>query len=477
MVSKQDIGYQVLYRELIEGRISRREFISKTLAIGLGAAGVSVLSSCAPAAATPTAAPAATAAAAVEVSKLTPTFYQWIIDLHPAIKNEINPGFGIETLIAPVEGADTAAFIVSAKNKQSNYDIYLGMTPFAEMASLADSGTIEPWDPYIPKDVLDDLIPSIREECTYKGKLYSWPFLLDVIVGAQNSTLTKKAGLPDSVPETWEEFLASSKTILDKGVARYGCTFDAHGWRSLIPVTHSVSTDCYYVMDGDKSGMQLFDFTSDPALQGLEIMKKMLEYSAANALQPGVTDGGINQTPDEIAFAAETAAYYIKYQNAPLRFAQKWGDKSALRMGPLPKPKGAKGSTVFWTTGCCLFTYGKNKEKAAEYMQKLTYNSQIWKDSIAGSASGHPGQMPPYKSIYAAWEKDKPDWVTKETWVPLVRGQLEVAKAIPNHSLGLQQNFIGQPIWEKYLKGEETDAKKVMQEAKDAVQAEVKKLA
>ena len=44
MVSKQDIGYQVLYRELIEGRISRREFISKTLAIGLGAAGVSVLS-------------------------------------------------------------------------------------------------------------------------------------------------------------------------------------------------------------------------------------------------------------------------------------------------------------------------------------------------------------------------------------------------------------------------------------------------
>ncbi len=453
--------------------LGRRKFLSLSATVG-----ASALAACAaPAAVAPPAASTAVPAAAAATRALTPTFYQWIIDLHPAIKNEINPGFGIETLIAPVEGADTAAFIVSAKNKQSNYDIYLGMTPMAEMANLADSGTIEPWDPYIPKEVLNDILPSIREECTYKGKLYSWPFLLDIIVGAQNSTLTTKAGLPDAVPGTWEEFLANSKIILDKGVARYGCTFDAHGWRSLIPITHSISTDCYYVMDGDKSGMPLYDFTSEPAIQALEIMKNMLAFSAANALQPGTTDGGINQTPDEVAFAAESAAYYIKYQNAPLRFAEKWGDKSALRLGALPSPKGTKGSTVFWTTGCCLFTYGQNKEKAAEYMQKLTYSPQIWKDSVAGSASGHPGQLPPYKSVYAAWEKEKSDWFVKEKWVPLVRGQLDVAKAIPNHSFGLTQNFIGQPIWEKYLKGEVADVKKVMQEAKDAVQAEIKKTA
>ena len=43
------------------------------------------------------------------------------------------------------------------------------------------AGVIEPWDNYIPKEVIDDIIPSIREECTIDGKLYSWPFLLDVI--------------------------------------------------------------------------------------------------------------------------------------------------------------------------------------------------------------------------------------------------------------------------------------------------------
>ncbi len=59
--------------------------------------------------------------------------------------------------------------------------------------------------------------------------------------------------------------------------------------------------------------------------------------------------------------------------------------------------------------------------------------------------------------------------------MPLVRAQLDVAKAIPNHAFGLQQFQLGQPIWEKYLKGEESDPKKALQAAKDAVAAEVKK--
>ena len=307
------------------------------------------------------------------------------------------------------------------------------------------------------------------------GKLYSWPFLLDVIVAAQNNSLVQKAGLPDTIPADWDEYLANAKTVVDSGAAKYGCTFDAHGWRSLAPITHSISTDCYYFLEGDTSGVPLFDFTSEPAIQALEIMKQMLDLSSANALQPGATDAGVNQTPDEIAFAAETVAYYVKYQNAPLRFAERWQDPSALRMGALPKAKGGEGATVFWTTGACLFKYGQNKEKAVEYMKALTYESQIWKDSIAGSPSGHPGQLPPYKSIYAEWDANPPDWLQAEPWVALVRGQLSVAKAIPNHAFGLQQFIIGQPLWETYLKGEEPDPRVAMQAAKDAVVAEIKK--
>lgn len=484
---QERIMREAMLSELRQGRISRREFMTRMAALGLGLSGISALSACtvaappaqAPAAQAPAAeAPAAEAPAAEAGSRpLTPSYYQWIVDLHPRTKGVSSEfaGGNVNFQIAPVEGYDVARFVAEARSGESTWDVYVGMTPFVEMAGMIKAGVIEPWDNYIPKDVLDDLIPSIREECTVDGKLYSWPLLIDVIVQAYNTSLTNAAGLPDTPPADWDEYLANAKTVLDTNAARYGCTFDAHGWRSLAPITHSISTDVWYMLEGDDSGVPLYDFTSEPALQALEIMKQMLELSSANALQPGTTDGGVNQTPDEVAFASQAAAYYVKYQNAPLRMANAWPDPSALRLGPLPKAKGGEGATVFWTTGACLFKYGKNKEQAAEYMKALSYDAQLWQDSIAGSASGQPGQLPPFQSIYDRWDQEKPEWLQNEPWVELLLEQLQVAKAIPNHSFGLQQFIIGQPFWEKYLKGEEPDPKVAMQEAKDAVVAEIKK--
>ena len=88
---------------------------------------------------------------------------------------------GINYQIAPVEGFGIERFVAEAKNKQSTWDVYVGQTPFVEMSAFIKAGVIEPWDNYIPKEVIDDIIPSIRAECTVDGKLYSWPFLLDVI--------------------------------------------------------------------------------------------------------------------------------------------------------------------------------------------------------------------------------------------------------------------------------------------------------
>ena len=121
---------------------------------------------------------------------LTPTFYQWIEDLHPGIP-AVNAKFpGINYQIAPVEGFGIERFVAEAKNKESTWDVYVGQTPFVEMSAMIKADVIEPWDNYIPKDVLDDIIPSIREENTIDGKLYGWPFLLDVIGTGWHSGLT-----------------------------------------------------------------------------------------------------------------------------------------------------------------------------------------------------------------------------------------------------------------------------------------------
>jgi ABC-type glycerol-3-phosphate transport system substrate-binding protein len=440
-------------RQLLRGHIDRRDFLTRSLVTGLGLAGVETVAK-------------GIGPAFAADRPLTPTFYQWIQDLHPGIP-AVNKKFpGINYQIAPVEGFGVERFVAEAKNKQSSWDVYVGQTPFVEMSQMIKGDVIEPWDNYIPKEVIDDLIPSIREECTINGKLYGWPFLLDVIGTGWHSGLTGKAGVADAAPATWDDFLASAKKIVDAKAAPWGATFDSHGWRSLAPITHSMSTHVY-------TSEGLFDFTSEPAIEALMLMKKIMALSNPDILLEGASDAGVNGTPDEVAFAAQRVGLYFKYFNAPLRMAASWDDPKALHLGPLPKFTNGEGSTVFWTTGCALFKYGQNKEKAAEYIKALTYDRQIWKDSIVGTASGHPGQLPPYKSIYAEWTASKPDWMPP--FVSLVRGQLDRAKAISNHLFGLQQFVLGKPIWETYLKGEEADPKVAMQKVVDAVHAELKK--
>lgn len=449
----------VLLDQLRRGQISRRQFMQTMLVAGMGLSGVRGL--------------VASPLSAQDSRPLTPTFYQWMVNLHPSL-DDLAQEFGeVNFQIAPVEGFNVSRFIEEASSGQSTWDVYFGVTPFVEMVSLIESGAIEPWDDYIPKDVLDDILPAIRAECTYDGKLYSWPFLLDVIVQAWNSNIVKEAGLADTPPADWAEYIANAQAVVDSGVAPYGCTFDPGGWRSLAPITHSFSTDVYYNLEGDPN--PLFDFTSEPAIEALKLMKQMLELSGANALQPGTTDGGVNNGPDDVAFGSERVAYWVKYQNAPLQWSSNWPDPSAVRMAALPQAPGGEGSTVFWTTGASLFKHGQNKEKAAEFMTFITRNPRIWQESIQGTETAHPGQMPPYASIYADWEANTPDFITANPWVQLVRGQLDAAKAIPNHAFSFQQFVLGRPFWEKFLTGEEADPMVAMQAAKDAVVAEIQK--
>ncbi|HEY0583270.1 MAG TPA: extracellular solute-binding protein, partial [Chloroflexota bacterium] len=255
--------------EHVRHGLTRREVVTRILGVGLGMSGL--LAACsapataptslptaaptaAPAAkptaapAKPTAAPAAAAttapAQAASTRPLTPTFYQWIVDLHPSLP-QVNDAYKqsgpLNFQIAPVQGFGIDRFVAEAKDKTSTWDVYVGMTPFVEMSALIQADVIEPWDNYIPKEVLNDIIPSIRDECTVNGQLYSWPFLLDIITLGWNKSQSDAAGVT-AMPTTWDQLLAASKQVVDKKVAPYGVVFDAHGWRSLAPITHSIST-------------------------------------------------------------------------------------------------------------------------------------------------------------------------------------------------------------------------------------------
>ena len=453
------------FRDAMAGKISRREVFKRGAALGLSATVLASLSQ-----------ETMRSALAQDRDPIF-TFYSWMTDLHPTM-NDVASDAGVKIDVAPTTGFGFDRFVAEAKEQKSTWDAYGGVTPFLEMIALAESGTIQPWDSFLTEEAMADLIPATRAEGTYKAasddapKLYVWPFLLDVIVQGWNAEIVAKAGLdPEVAPKNWDEYLANAQKVKDSGAAPYGLVFDFHDWRSLLPVTHSISTDVY-TTDG------LFKYTSDAALEALEILKRMMPLTTADILSEGTTDGGVNATPDEQAFSAQQAGYYIKYQNAHLRMAATWPDPSQVRLAPLPIQEGGAGGTVFWDTGIVLFTYGSNKEKAAEFIQALSKDDRVWEESIAGNAdTGIPavGQLPILQSKWNEWAGATPDFITANPWALAVKDSLSKAAAIAPSILSVTQFTVARPEWIKYLSGEEADPKVAMQKAQDAVAAEFKK--
>jgi len=459
-----------LFMDAMTGKINRREIFKRGAAIGVGAAALTSLVEL-----------SSNQALAATEGTLIVTYYNWIVSLHPTLQlvnGDFNKTFPAKTTTAPTAGFDNTRFITEAKSQTSTWDMYMGVTPFLEMIGLAESGTIEPWDPYLPAGLLDDLPDAIKNEGMYKAstddapKFYVWPWFFDVISQGWHAGIVEKAGLdPEKAPANWDEFLANAKKVVDSGAAPYGCEYDFHDWRSLIPITHSISLDVY-TPDG------LFDYTSDAAAQALEIMKQMLQYASPDTNNEGTTDNGVNNTPDEAVFSAEQVGYYVKYVNAHIRFSSNWTDPKQVRLAPLPVQTGGAGGTVFWNTGSVLFKYGKNKPQAAEYVKAQGYDQRIWQESIAGYPdlnSPPVGQLPPYKSLYAGWAANPPQWIKDNPWVNVIFDSLSKAKAIEPTVLSAAQFTVARPEWVKYLTGEVKTAKEALQNAANATYAEWKK--
>jgi ABC-type glycerol-3-phosphate transport system substrate-binding protein len=454
----RELATRRLFADALAGRIDRRTLLVRAAALGISAPVAAALAQ-----------ESVRGALASEEGKPSTTFYAWMLRLHPTITT-VGEEQGVSVETAPTENFGFDRFIAEANQKDSTWDSYGGVTPFLEMIPLVQSGTIEPWDEYLSEEMLNDFAPATRKEGTFDGKFYVWPLLLDICVQASNADLVAKAGLdPTASPKTWDEFIANAKKVQESGAAPYGLIFDNRDWRSLIPVTHSISTDVY-TPDG------LFQYDSDPAIQALEIMKEMMPLTSADVLAPGSVDAVI--LADEAVFQAQQAAYYFKYQNAPLRTAAQWPDPSKLVLARLPAPEGGAGGTVFWDTGAVLFKYGKNKDKTVEFFTALSEDERIWENSVVGDpAEGifPAGQLPILQSLWKEWETNPPDWLTANPWAQEIYDSLADASAIAPTILGIKQFDTARPEWHKYLSGETADAKTAATAAMDAVRAEFKR--
>ncbi len=454
----KELATRALFADALAGRIDRRTLLTRAAALGISAPVAAALAQ-----------ETMRAALASEEGKPNSTFYYWMPRDHPMI-NTIGEEQGVAVEIAPTENFGFDRFVAEANEENSTWDSYGGVTPFLEMIALVNTGTIEPWDEYLPEGMIDDFVPAVRTESTWDGKIYVWPLLLDIIVQARNADLVEKAGLdPEVAPKTWDEFIENARTVQESGVAPYGLVFDNRDWRSLIPVTHSISTDVY-TPDG------LFMYDSEPAIQALEILGRMMELTIPDVLAPGEPSALL--LADEAAFTGQQAAYSFKYQNSPLRYASQWPDPSKLRLSRLPAPEGGAGGTVFWDTGAVLFKYGKNKEQAADFFAALSTDERFWQESVVGDPEEEIlplGQLPVLASVWTTWEDNPPEWITANPWTWEIYESLGAASAIAPSILGIKQFDTARPEWHKYLTGEVTDAKTAATNAMNAVRAAFKR--
>ena len=451
-----------LFFEAMTGKIDRREIFKRAAALGIAAPAAAALVNMA----------SVTPAAAIEEGTLTITYYDWILNLLPAVSifnEDFNNTFPLSSEVAPSQGFGIDRFIAEARDGTSTWDAYVGTTPFLEMIQLAESGAIEPWDPYLPEGFFDLIPESIRNEGSYNGSFYVWPFVLDICTQSWNAAQVEAAGLdPNSAPATWDELISNARTVIESEAAPFGLVFDFHAWRSLLPIAHSISTDIY-----DENGLVIWNH--DAVVEALEIMKQMMEVTIPDALNEGTTDGGVNQTPDEVAFTQQLATYYVKYQTAPLRMANTWPDPDQLRYGVLPKTENGVGGTVFWCTGASLLTYGVNKQAAADYMMAMTTDMRIWEAAIAGLpdegivASGH---LPLTQTVWDDLTTNTPEWMAGKEWAFDVWNSLPNASAIAPSKLSITQFNVVTPFYTAYLRGDVDDARQALTDGYNAVQTE-----
>lgn len=447
----ENFDYEPVYEEfyrLCVGKTTRAGFVKRAAQLGLGAAGIAAFVQAynpLTAKADVEAAAAARPAGASGTASLG--FYSWILDFNPQIKpltdeyNRKHKDMQVSIQVAPTTNFSTQKFLLEARRKTSSWDVYVGMTPFVEMAQLQAAGAIEPWDPYMPASVRNDMPKSVQDEGLINGKMYDWPLLLDITSLQWRKSMFKQAGVT-TIPATWEEFDSVAKQVnnakLNHGQVA-GATFDWHPWRSLMPVVHSISLDAY-----TKDGIP--DLTKPVYAQAFAILKSIMPYTPKDFFSTGTAvEAG---TIDEIAMKASRVAMIFKYANTTVHSAALWKGYGINDMGlaKLPKPAaGGAGGSVFWDTGAGLFQYGSNKQAVANWLTYVFSDPRFWTKEVVSS-----GQIPPFNSVYPKIKGQVPGWIYP------AHSQLAASKAIPNSVYGFSLLLNGTLInpFLSYLKGQ-----------------------
>ncbi|MCF7943582.1 MAG: sugar ABC transporter substrate-binding protein, partial [Spirochaetia bacterium] len=141
-----------------------------------------------------------------------------VIDEMIGLFESKNEGVEIEIVELPYE--QTLQQTIISASADSMADVVLLVPQW--VPPLVELNSLEPLDSYFSSSDLADIPNAAYDSGVVKGKTYSVPALLNVVLVWAWKPLLEQAGLPPVVPQTWEEFKTASKKVAALGDDVYG---------------------------------------------------------------------------------------------------------------------------------------------------------------------------------------------------------------------------------------------------------------
>jgi len=122
-------------------------------------------------------------------------------------------------------------------------------------------------------DVFADMVPELVEYSTLRREIMAAPFLASYQIMFYNKTIFEEAGA--KVPETWDEFLVTLKTVNDyNGNYNYVCAWDVDNFfLNFILTMQASGIEEYNWVDGEL----VFNFDDPKTVMAVEFMKSLLD--------------------------------------------------------------------------------------------------------------------------------------------------------------------------------------------------------
>ncbi len=201
------------------------------------------------------------------------------------------------------------------------------------------------------EDIRDDIIPALRINNTFAGKLYSFPFNKSVQVLYYNKDMFQEVGLdPEKPPRTFKELREYCQKIVDFYKAKgekdkygYGCA-KSNNWSFL----NRIKANKGYIVKRDTDGILKCGFNEKAAIDSLCFLQDMLKDGLA---KEGQAFDHQNEFMAKKCGIIESSVTSKIYMNPDFR----------LGMAPVPGiedeslPGGVYRSTILSGTNICIF--------------------------------------------------------------------------------------------------------------------------